>query len=52
MSDSVQLRSGETIVLLNVIGKDALWPAAQPGTPTAGPSRGNFAVLLTARLVN
>ncbi|MCI0490425.1 MAG: type II and III secretion system protein [Blastocatellia bacterium] len=53
VTDNVQLRSGETIILLGVVQHESLWPGStQSGGAGASSPRGNFVVLLTARLVN
>ena len=53
ISDKVQLRSGETVILLNVIQHEQMWPTPpQTGAPTSSESRGSFVVLLTARILN
>ena len=53
VTDNVQLRSGEMIVLLGVVQHESLWPGStQTDATSASSPRGNFVVLLTARLVN
>lgn len=53
VTDNVQLRSGEMIILLGVVQHESLWPGSiQTDTTQASSPRGNFVVLLAARLVN
>jgi hypothetical protein len=44
---------GETAVLLGVVQNEALWPSTRTtGTQPPGQSRGSFAILLTARVLD
>lgn len=51
--ETVQMRNGETILLVGMMQYESLWPVfSQAGVQTANQPRGSFFVLLTARLVD
>ena len=52
-SETIQIRNGETVLLLGIIQNESLWPMfSQAGVQTANQQRGSYFVLLTARLID
>src|SRR5262249_20198758 len=51
ITDTVELRNGETVVLAGLLRQDALWPLTPWDRFAADPSTGSFVVLLGARLI-
>lgn len=53
LSDTVQMRNGETALLVGMMQHESLWPVFSPaGIQTANQLRGSYFVVLTARLTD